>query len=411
MFALAWRNLWRNRGRTLIVIVAIAFSLGLMLVSYGMTLDRKVKLMEVAVRAAGGNVLVHASGFWDARTSDLQMVDGPDVMERVAAVDGVTGVIPRVLITGLLTSSRGAEGVQITGIDPEQEATLYDMRQHVVEGEFFGPGDERVLVLGSGLVERLEVSLGDRLVLTATAPDGEVTRALFRLSGVITTGNGLIDDAVGYTSIHAARAALGMDTHLTQLGVLIEDDAQRASVAAAVVEALRDDGRYEVLAWDEALPDLLGIIEIDDRFGAIYGLVIFLVVAFGIANTLMMMVMERVRELGMLNAIGMSGRRIMTLVLGEAAWMTAVSVVIGVGIGFGLHLLLVKYGIDMSEVAGSDVEIGGVSMNDTVIRSEFDAVRWAVATSLVVALVFVSALYPAWRASRLDPVESMRTYG
>lgn len=111
MFALAWRNLWRNRGRTLIVIVAIAFSLGLMLVSYGMTLDRKVKLMEVAVRAAGGNVLVHASGFWDARTSDLQMVDGPDVMERVAAVDGVTGVIPRVLITGLLTSSRGAEGV------------------------------------------------------------------------------------------------------------------------------------------------------------------------------------------------------------------------------------------------------------------------------------------------------------
>lgn len=411
MLRMAWRNLWRNRGRTSIIIAVVGFTLGMLLVSYGMTLDRKVKFIEAAIRTTGGNVLVHADGFWDARTSDLQIPEAGAVAERVAGVEGVDHVIPRVLINGLLTSTHGAEGVQLYGVDLDDEAHVYDYRPHLVDGEWFEPGDAIPLVLGVGLVEHLEVELGDRIVLTATDPGGEVTRALFRLSGAIETGNSMLDDGFGLTTIGAAQDALGMEDRLTQLGVVIADDEQRYAVSTAIGNAIQvDTAGLEVLTWDEAIPDLLGYVEIDDRFGAIFGVVIFMVVAFGIANTLLMMVMERIRELGMLNAIGMSNARIACLVFTETALMTAISVVIGVGLGLFGHFMLVEHGIDIAELAGGDMDISGVSMSDTTIRSVLDPLRWTLATLLVVVLIFASSLYPAWRAARLDPVEAMRTF-
>lgn len=411
MLRLAWRNLWRNRGRTSIVVVVVAWTLGLLLVSYGMTLDRKVKFIDAAIRTTGGNVLVHAEGFWDARTSDLQIDDGDAVVAAAAAVPGVEAVVPRVLINGLITSTHGAEGVQLIGVDLDAEAQVYDYRPHLVDGAWFDPGDEIPLVLGAGLVENLEADLGDRLVLTATDPDGEVTRALFRLSGVIRTGNAMLDDGFGLTTVGAARDALGMESQLTQLGILIPDDEQRYATADAVRNAIAGaESGLEVLTWDEAIPDLLGYVEVDDRFGAIFGVVIFMVVAFGIANTLLMMVMERIRELGMLTAIGMNPRRVGRLVFTETALMTAISVFFGVGLALAGHFALVKYGINIAEMSGGDMDIAGVSMNDTVIRSVLDPIRWTIATLLVVALIFASSLYPAWRAARLDPVEAMRTF-
>lgn len=414
MLRMAWRNLWRNRGRTMIIVSVVAWTLAMLLVSYGMTLDRKVKFVDAAIRTTGGSVLVHAEGYWDSRASDLQIAGGDAVLARVAAVPGVASVAPRVLASGLLTSSRGASGLQLLGVDLDAEAAVFDYRPFLVDGEWFDAGSEIPLVLGAGVVEELEVELGDRVVLTATDPSGEVTRSLFRLSGVIRTGNGMLDDALGITSVGAARHALGMDGELTQIGVVIPDDAQRYEVARAVGAALSSAEpaqRLEVLTWDQAIPDLLGYVEVDDRFAAIFGVVIFMVVAFGIANTLLMMVMERIRELGMLTAIGMSPKRVARLVLAETSLMTGLAVVIGVSLAVAGHLALVRWGIDVAELAGGkDMDIAGVSLNDTVIRSVLDPLRWTLATLLVVGLIFASSLYPAWRASRLDPVEAMRTF-
>ncbi len=412
MGRLAWRNIGRNKGRTLIVVTAVAFSLGLMLTSYGLILDRRVKMMQAAVRTAGGNILVHGDGYWDARTGDLQIPVGDRVLEATRGLDGVTAVMPRVVVQGLLTSSHGGEGIELYGIDPDLEAAVYDYGRHLVDGTFLTGDGDTPIVLGSGLAEALEVELGDRTVLTATDHTGEVTRALFRVSGVIHAGSSMIDDSMAFTTLAAARDAMGMDAQLTQVGLLIDDDDARTSVKAALVAALGDDiEALEVLTWDEAIPDLVGLIEIDDRFSTIYALVIFFVVAFGIANTLLMMVMERVREFGMLNAIGMAPARISGLVLAETFMMTLVSVIIGVALGLVGHFSLVHWGIDFSELLGdTEVDMAGVSLNDVVIRSKLDPLRWATATLAVVVLIFASALYPAIRASRLDPVQAMRTY-
>ncbi len=413
MFRLAWRNLWRNKGRTAIIVSAISFSLAVMLIGYGITADRTTKMMASAVLAVGGNVLVHQQDYWADRTSDLQIVDGAGVQATLEGIPGVDVVIPRVLASALATSTHGAQGVQLQGIVPELEAHVYDYSKHLTAGEFLSADSDvdHPVVLGSGLVDKLELELGDRVVLTATGADGEVTRALFHVSGVIHTGNNAIDDAFALTTIDVARDALAMEQHVTQFGLLIADDEQRYEVRDRVTATLGQSfGTLEVLSWDQAMPDLLGYIEMDDKFALVYALVIFLVVAFGIGNTLMMMVMERIRELGMLTAIGMRPSRVLRMVMTETAALTLVAVSIGVSLALAGHLALKRYGIDMAQMAGGDVEVAGVSMSDTILRSQLNPGGWIIATLLVVLLIFAASLYPASRAARLDPVDAMRTY-
>jgi ABC-type lipoprotein release transport system permease subunit len=410
MLRLAWRNLWRNRTRTAIVLVAISFTYAMMLVSMGINDASHRRMEEAAIRTAGGNLLIHGEGYWLNQSSD-QLIEEPEaVLEALSEVRAVRGVVPRVLVTGLLSSPRGSAGVRLTGIDPEAEAQVNDLSRYLVEGRFLDGDTAHPLVLGSGLVEDLAIELGDRVVLTATDPEGEVVRALFRLSGVLRTGTELVDNAMAFTTLGAAREAVAMGERLTQIGVLIDDDSARRDARDALAARLTGTEGLELLTWDEAIPEMVALIEIDDAFGYIYMIVIFVVVGFGIANTFLMSVLERVRELGLLSAIGLTPQRTMGMVLSEALLLAVVSLALGFTLGFGGHLYLYDVGIDIREVYGMDIELAGVTLDDTIIRSELRPVKWLVGSVSVLLLVVLTSVYPAFRAVRLDPAQAMRTY-
>jgi len=413
LWRMAWRNLWRHRTRTLTMTSAVALSYGLCLFSMGMGDDGHQQMLDEAAEGAGGDILVHADGYWESKSSDLVIGDGDGVLAIVESVPGVRAAIPRLIINGLVSSASGNRMLFLQGIDPERELALRDFSEDVEIGDYLDATDrDDPIILGAIIVEKLELDLGDRVVLTATQPDGEVTRALFHLTGVIETGLADVDEVMGITTLEAAQEAVGARGMLTQIGVMVDPAIPSDSVAGLIrasTQAQRDG--LEVLTWQEAIPEMVGFIEVDDAFLYIYLVVIFAIVAFAIANTFLMAVMERVREFGLLNALGLRGRGVAGLLLTETLLMTALAMSIGFVLGLAGHLAANHWGIPVAMWGVESMEVSGVDFASLVMRSKITPIKWVAASILVALVTLGSALYPAWRASRLAPSEAMRFFG
>lgn len=410
LWRIAWRNLWRHRGRTLIMASAVALSYALMLVSMGINDDGHGRMLREAARAAGGDILVHGRDYWDTRASDIVIARADSVTARVGRVPGVRSVVPRVLIGGLAGTAADTRPLLLQGILPELEVVMRDIAEDLKAGTFLTGERADPIVLGSRLAERLEAELGDRVILTASEPNGEVTRALFHLTGIVETGARQLDEMMGYTTLAAAQRAVAMPGMVTQIGLLTEPDADVAGVAARVEAALAADDALEVLTWQEAVPEMVGLVEIDDAFGYIYLTVIYAVVLFSITNTFLMAVMERVREFGLLSALGLSGNRVGQLMLNESVLMTGVAMAMGLALGVAGHLAIAHWGISMASWGMEEVEVAGIDLSDMVMYSTIHPVKWVVGSVAVALVTVASAVYPAWRASRLAPAEAMRFF-
>jgi ABC-type lipoprotein release transport system permease subunit len=392
---------------------AVAFSYGLCLFSMGLGDDGHQQMLDEAAEGAGGDILVHADGYWASKSSDLVMDNQALMMETVAATPGVRAAMPRMIINGLVSSAAGTRMLFLQGIDPERELALRDFSEDVDEGDYLDASTrDDPIILGAVIVEKLELELGDRVVITATRPDGEVTRALFHLTGVIQTGMAEVDETTGLTTLHSAQKALGAEGVLTQIGVMADPSLPSDSVAAMIRSAVDVAGNgVEVLTWQEAIPEMVGFIEVDDAFLYIYLVVIFAIVAFAIANTFLMAVMERVREFGLLSALGLRGGGVARLLLTETLLMTLLAMAIGFALGFAGHLAANHWGIPVAAWGVDSMEVSGVDFASMVMRSKLNPLKWMAASILVVMVTVGSALYPAWRASRLAPSEAMRFFG
>lgn len=412
LWKLAWRNLLRHRGRTLILGSAITLSYGLLLVSMGIGDDSHQQMLDRAIEGAGGQVLIHGEGFWDQRTSDLVIDSARVLLARAAAVPGVRAALPRVLVSGLLSTADGNRPVELMGVDPDLERLLKDPAEEVVAGRDLDSSPVRSpLLVGVPVAEELEITPGDRVVLTASGPDGELTRALFHLAGIVRSGQPGLDEGVAHTTVGAARSALGMGDQLHQVGVLLDAGAEAEVVAGrlrAVLEAHPD--HLEVLTWREALPEMVGFIEIDDAFLYIYVVVIYLVVVLAITNTFLVAVMERVRELGLLNALGLRGGRLSRMILAETTTLVGLCMLAGLGLALAGHWALVHWGLPMSAFGIQEMELSGVDVGDLVMRSRISTGKWIVASGIVAVSTVLAAAYPAVRAARLAPAEAMRFY-
>jgi ABC-type lipoprotein release transport system permease subunit len=301
----------------------------------------------------------------------------------------------------------------LQGIDPAREVAIRDLSDDVTVGTYLDqPDRDDPIILGREIVEKLELELGDRVVLTASRPDGEVTRALFHLTGVFETGFSEIDEIAGFTTLEAAQKAVEAEGALTQIGVLFDPSIPAEAVANNIRASVGTNANsLEVLTWQEAVPEMVGFIQIDDAFGYIYLAVMLGIVAFAIVNTFLMAVMERVREFGLLNALGLRDSGVARLLLTETALMTAIAMTLGFVLGLAGHLAVDHWGISLAVYGFEDMEVSGVDFADMVMYSKITPIKWVAASILVALVTFGSALYPAWRASRLAPSEAMRFFG
>ena len=405
---MAWRNLWRNRRRTYITLSAIVFGVFLAVLMMAMQDRNWADMIRLAARLGAGHVTIQHPEYLDTPTL-TRTVQGTDTLRRFAADDPhVVRVVERITGFTMLATARENLGAGFIAVSPEQEddETL-SLLEAIVEGEFFGSSTDGGIILGDKLASNLDVELGSKLVYTLTDKEGEIVSALARVSGIVRTGSPSVDAGICLLPIDAVREVVGFaPDEAIQVAAFVDDQrASDAVVAALGAEAPED---VAVLAWHELQPDLAVFIAMKVGGAKIMMLVLAVLVAAGIFNTLFVSVMERLREFGIMLAVGFSPGQLFRLIMLESAWLAAIGLTAAAAVTIGPYLWLASTGIDISGMIPADqMEVAGVGMS-TVMRVGIYGENVALIGISALVAILLSGVYPAWRAGQADPVETIR---
>ena len=426
---MAWRNLWRNRRRTLLTLSSIVFGIFLAVLFTAMQYQNWADTIDLAARLSGGHVTLQHPDYLDAPKLTLTVRDTDRLTEVAGATEYVTRVAERIVGQTMLSTAGDSFGAGFIAIDPAQddEATL-SVLEGLVEGEMFETSRDGGIILGARLAENLSVDMGKRVVYTMTDVNGDIVAGLGRVSGIIRTGSPSVDGGLCLLPIDSVRDLLGYaPDEAIQVAIFIDDQRRSDLVAASLQEQLDAEVGSELVAelgdqaaakpgpavialpWHRTQPELAAFIAMkvgSTRFMEVF---IAILVAAGIFNTLFVSVMERLREFGIMNAIGFSPGRIFALVMLESFWLAVVGLVAALAVTAGPYMYLASTGIDFGALVGDEanMELAGVAMSTTLRVGIFPESAAIIALCAVLAIM-LSGLYPAWKAGHVEPIETIR---
>jgi ABC-type lipoprotein release transport system permease subunit len=404
---MAWRNLWRNRRRTLLTLSSIGFGTMLAVVMVGMQNHNFGGMIDTAARMSGGHVALQHPEYLDTPTLS-RTVRGVRELERLALDDpDVERVVHRITGQVMLSTASQTYGAAVIAFDPESED---EHTLSILEGlspeERFQSAHGRGIVLGQRLAQNLDAGLGRKVVYTLTDKNGEIVRDVARVSGILRTGAPSIDASLCLLPIDTLREALGYGPDEgVRVGVFLSDQRRADAVAARLGD--RVGGGVAALAWHEVSPDLAGFIAMKIASAQLMGVVIMILVAAGIFNTLLVSVMERIREFGIMMAIGFSPAGLFGLIMYESLWLGLVGLVTATLLTAGPYYYLATTGLDFSGMIGGNAEVAGIAVSPIMSVHLYPENLLAIAVAVLAATV-ASGLYPAWQAGRVVPVESIR---
>jgi len=387
---ISWRNLWRNPRGTLLTALALGLGLALLLISLGLLDGGHEQTIADGVRFGPGHVVIQAKGYQDSGSDELllpaQVVSRIEEFLQTAVMKPVVrGVSPRLLATGLLSSSANSAGVRIMGVIPQDEPAVSFIPQRIVEGTYLSNGNPPGVVIGAELASNLEVKIGSRVVLmtqalrqpgieTKSRAGEEMQSTLLRVSGIFQTGLEAIDANIIQLPLSAAQTLLGVPGgQVTQVALLLQQEGDSPLVARALRKQLTGSP-VEVLTWRESIPMLAQILGLDHAFNYIMNGVILAMVGLGILNTILMRVLERRYEFGVCKALGLRPRQLAVMVIGESLALTAISLALGLALGLSVEHYFANSGLDL---------------------------RWVFRTGLPAALVFDPILYSRLSLNRI----------
>jgi ABC-type lipoprotein release transport system permease subunit len=406
LYSMAWRNLWRNRRRTIITLSSLAFGVMTAVVFTGLTDQQLGDAIDLAARMSSGHVTIQERNYRDSPSLERSVDANASVRARIASDPAVAKVVPR--ITGQMVAATATDsfGAGFVAIDPalDDEKSFAPLGQ-IVEGKLFS--DDHGIVLGKILAKNLGATIGKKVVYTLTDKKGEIVSGLGRVSGILSTGAPSADAALCLLPIGAVRTLIGYGPdEATQLAIYLRDQ-RVAPETAQRLRALVPAGAT-ALDWAEVNPDLAGFVTVKIVGSDVIEAFVVLLIAAGIFNTLFVSVMERLREFGILLAIGFSPGRLFRLVIWESSWLALVGLAAGVVVTAPLYYYLHTHGIDMTaRMGGKSVEIAGAVMN-MVVRATVYPDHAVIIAVCIIGVTLLSGLYPAWRAARVQPVDAIK---
>ena len=402
LFKLAYRNLGRNRTRSLLSSLAVAVGMSLLLLMAAVLEGEMKGALQNTIRLQSGHIQIRPASYEEGQVSlkweDL-IAEPNQLIGKIKLLPQVTAATPRLVASGILSISDESKGVQILGIEPDSAANQ-PFRDGMLSGEFLNPDDREGILVGNVLAEKLSLKVGDKVNLLVNTSSGDVDEQLFTVRGIYTTRTPGYDESTVFMPLSKAQAFTVTENHASTIFVLLQDSEE----AEAVEQALQT-ANYQVLTWREQNALL---VQYEDFAGA-YMIILYLIVlgitATVVTNTLVMAVFERTREIGILAAIGMKGRGIMAQFLAEATLLATGGVIGGLIIGGAMVAYFTINGIYIG-----DLGVSGVLFEDRIYAhlTVGNTINLAIVTYII---TLVASLYPARLAARMEPVEALHGVG
>ncbi|MDK1025193.1 MAG: ABC transporter permease [Gammaproteobacteria bacterium] len=398
---LAYRNLFRNTRRTVLTSLMIGCCLAALILTDGVIKGMLDVMIDSVTQTFAGEGQVHRKGFRDSLDTDLYMNNIDELEATLKADKSIAGYSVRTIAGGMISSSYHMTGGAIYGVSAEQEAGVSKLKQAIIQGSYLSDGDAEILI-GKGMAELLEVDLGDRLVVTLAQVDGgDLSQALFRVSGIFQFGMRELDENVTFISLARGRELLGtgQGAHEIAIRFVNAEDAEDSNLP--IFKQLSRNGN-EALGWLEINPQIGAMIEMVDYSTLIVGLVLYLLAALGIINSMFMSIYERIYEFGVIKALGTRPGQLIQLILIEALLLGILGSIIGLALGGALTWYFSVHGIPLGEF-----EFEGISLADK-IRTIPAVNQFVVFPIWVLVLTVVAGIYPAIFASRIVPSRALQ---
>lgn len=402
---LAWRNVWRNKRRTILTLLTIVVGCAMIIFMNALAKGGHDQMIEDAVGLNTGHIQIHERGFWENQTIDYALKVSPEMLRAITSDKRIAGYSIRVITGGLLSYRENTAGAVIQGIDPELEMAVSHLHTKILPGgRFLNSGDRTEIVIGEILAKNIGASIGSSIAMISQGFDGSIAAERLTVAGLFRTGNPEYDRTLLVMPLTQARETFSMANYVHTITIRLVDSQYMDEVRNALSSIVPPD-RVEVMGWDELMPELVQFIVMDDVGAYIFDFILFMVVAFGILNTIQMSVFERTREFGVMLSIGTRPGQVVNMVLMESVFISLLGIALGVALGYAVSYYFKINPLDYSSYA-QEIAVWGV--NTAVFPADTTILNIAVTSLLTFVLSFLFSIFPARRASRLKPVEAIR---
>ena len=411
LIMLAWRNLWRHRRRTLITLSSIAIGFGLAVLFIGLGDGSHNSMIRNAIKLGEGHVTVQPNDYLIAPANHKFITHGKSIANELGKLEIQGQVNPRISLEVLASTANNSVGTALEGVANADDRRFAVLRQDLIQGD----GDifrmERGVLIGEKLAKKLKAKIGSKIVIMAGKQGGDSQSQLARVAGVFQSGLNEIDSYVIVSNLQFARQFLigegGAEElePVTRYAVFL-DGPDSVTEWVDLLNTTFGKNNISVLDWQQMMPQLVQFIAIDDAGNYVFLVLILIMVVIGIINTVLMSVLERTKEFGLLRALGVNRTYLLLLVFCETLFLSMLSVFCGWIAGGSIHWWFSHYGIDFSELMST--EMAGTHM-DSIIYTELSLDRVIQLTCIILAATLITGIYPAIKAARVTPVEALHT--
>ncbi|NWG34869.1 MAG: ABC transporter permease [Chloroflexi bacterium] len=400
---LAWRNVWRQRRRTLLIAVGMGVTMAMLVFYDGLIGGFEQAIYGNAIQLLGGNIQVHAAGYSEklGRKPLLPLADPDAVVQAAEARPEVVAASKRIVTGGLVTNREGAFAVSIIGIETDKEARITPVAANLSKGRYLTPDDGDFIVIGQGLATAMNVDVGDRITMVGNAVHEQTRQRTMTIVGIYDVGVPTVEKAMIYLSLKEAQQLFGLEGQVTEVVISLKQIGQEPPVVEAIRRAAPG---YEVDTWENSFPDLKQTMDMKTGVMSYLGIFLLGIVAIGILNLLMMAVFERTREIGVIGALGLKPYQITFLFLLEGILIGLMGAAFGAILGTLLNGTLSVVGLDYTQFASLTEYTALISGRIYPQIAPLKVLQHAVTIAIISAL---AALYPALQASQREPAEAL----